>query len=81
MTGKIIINYNCSLFSRLREEREQKLRRKLITTTDEKLHYSSFGWGRSFAIFYAQHLFWVQNYAGKLQKKLADNEPLRQSLT
>ncbi len=41
----------------------------------------SFGWGRSFAIFYAQHIFRVQNYAGKLQKKLADNEPLGQSLT
>jgi len=42
---------------------------------DEKLYYSSFGWGRSFVIFCAQHLFRVWNYARKLQKKLADNGP------
>jgi hypothetical protein len=57
-----------SLLSRQREEREQKLYRKLETTMDEKLHYSSFGWECSFVIFCAQHLFRVQNYAGKLRK-------------
>jgi hypothetical protein len=40
---------------------------------DEKLYCSSFGRGHSCA----QHIFKVQNYAGKLQKKLADNQPKR----
>jgi hypothetical protein len=42
-----------------------------------KLQHGSFGGGRSFIKYCAQHLLDVQNYAEKLQKKLAGNGPER----
>jgi hypothetical protein len=41
----------------------------------EKLPRGSFGRGRSFVKYCAQHLLDVQNYGRKLQKKLAGPHP------
>ena len=61
----------------IREEREQKLQRKLETTIGRKLPHGSFRQGHSFLSCCAQHLFNMWNYVWKLQEKIGWTPPLQ----